>query len=374
MPSCCPIAANARAISVETKSATLETAGRNSAPNTGRAFGQGTLLHRVSCLQPCPWCLHPPRPQLTREASGEWVLSEGALSHFLELHFLLSRPLGTDLLARLLRAQGLLPYFTSNYKQSPPSVTPFCLFSCYLHTLIANHPRSFFQHSPHQQPRLISPTFNHNLLNHAFFDHCSTGAGRHCSCRRFCCRHIGLRSGRQEPERFLQDHCRLRSRFRRHLCRFWQQACSRLFCLRLQYCAADLAGCEEQGLPGHAGCLVRPLRAMDQILGLLIGAVSRRADYEDSFNADKLALAKYATQYPEQVYAVTVGSETLYRGNFTGPELLMKIRDIKSVLPNTKVGTADSWNKYADGTADAIIQGGVDILYVLLRGSSRDWH
>lgn len=62
------------------------------------------------------------------------------------------------------------------------------------------------------------------------------------------------------------------------------------------------------------------------------------------------------------MYAVTVGSETLYRGNFTGEQLLEKIQDIKSVLPNTKVGTADSWNKYADGTADAVIKGGVDIL------------
>ena len=67
-------------------------------------------------------------------------------------------------------------------------------------------------------------------------------------------------------------------------------------------------------------------------------------------------------QYKDQVYAVTVGSETLYRGNFTGEELLSKINDIKSALPGTKVGTADSWNKYADGTADALIKGGVDLL------------
>ena len=85
-------------------------------------------------------------------------------------------------------------------------------------------------------------------------------------------------------------------------------------------------------------------------------------DVEESFNADKKALASYATKYTDQVYAVTVGSETLYRGNFTGPELLSKINDIKAILPNTKVGTADSWNKYADGTADAVIRGGVDLL------------
>ena len=32
------------------------------------------------------------------------------------------------------------------------------------------------------------------------------------------------------------------------------------------------------------------------------------------------------------------------------------------MFPEIKVGTADSWNKYADGTADDIVRGGVDIL------------
>jgi len=85
-------------------------------------------------------------------------------------------------------------------------------------------------------------------------------------------------------------------------------------------------------------------------------------DYDTSFAADKEALMTYAPQYKDQVYAITVGSETLYRGNFTGPELLTKINDIKSNVPGFKVGTADSWNKYQDGTADALITGGVDIL------------
>jgi glucan 1,3-beta-glucosidase len=52
----------------------------------------------------------------------------------------------------------------------------------------------------------------------------------------------------------------------------------------------------------------------------------------------------------------------LYRGNFTGAELLAKIQTVKAALPQFKVGTADSWNKYQDGTADALITGGVDIL------------
>ncbi|KAI4728553.1 putative glucan 1,3-beta-glucosidase [Aureobasidium sp. EXF-10728] len=86
-------------------------------------------------------------------------------------------------------------------------------------------------------------------------------------------------------------------------------------------------------------------------------------DVDQSLQADKQALQTYVPQYRDQVYGVTVGSETLYRKTFTGPQLLEKINDVRSVLPQgVKVGTADSWNKFADGTADAVIKGGVDFL------------
>jgi glucan 1,3-beta-glucosidase len=87
-------------------------------------------------------------------------------------------------------------------------------------------------------------------------------------------------------------------------------------------------------------------------------------DSERTFQADKLALVEHATRYPAQVHAVTVGSETLNRGNLTGPELLSKINEVKAIVPGTKVGTADRWNKFADGSADALIRGGVELLMV----------
>lgn len=62
------------------------------------------------------------------------------------------------------------------------------------------------------------------------------------------------------------------------------------------------------------------------------------------------------------MYGITVGSETLYRGNFTGEELLTKIRDFEVTFPNVKIGTADSWNIFAHGMADALITGGVKLL------------
>jgi exo-beta-1,3-glucanase (GH17 family) len=99
-------------------------------------------------------------------------------------------------------------------------------------------------------------------------------------------------------------------------------------------------------------------------------------DVEDSFQKDLKAITDVADTYADSIYAVTVGSETLYRGNFTGPELKEKISTVKSKLPKgIKVGTADSWNKFADGTGDAII-GTADIIMVnafaFWQGASRE--
>jgi len=99
-------------------------------------------------------------------------------------------------------------------------------------------------------------------------------------------------------------------------------------------------------------------------------------DVEESFEKDLKAITDVADQYASTIYAVTVGSETLYRGNFTGEELKEKISTVKSALPSgIKVGTADSWNKFADGTADAII-GTADIIminaFAFWQGASKD--
>lgn len=89
-----------------------------------------------------------------------------------------------------------------------------------------------------------------------------------------------------------------------------------------------------------------------------------RPDVEDSFNKDKEAIKNVADQYTDTIYAVTVGSETLYRKNFTGEQLKDKIQNVKDSLPKgIKVGTADSWNKFDDGTGDAII-GTADIILI----------
>jgi len=78
---------------------------------------------------------------------------------------------------------------------------------------------------------------------------------------------------------------------------------------------------------------------------------------------DLNAIKSVYGQYKDQIFAVTVGSETLYRKDFTGDELVDQINTVKSALPGVQVGTADSWNKFADGTADPVIPA-VDILLV----------
>ena len=90
-----------------------------------------------------------------------------------------------------------------------------------------------------------------------------------------------------------------------------------------------------------------------------------RADTESSFNTDVSEFMKYASEYESTIYAVTVGSESLYRyqqdktTGLSADDLKSRIQSFQSTIKNAgltfKVGTADSWNKYQDGTANPII-------------------
>lgn len=66
------------------------------------------------------------------------------------------------------------------------------------------------------------------------------------------------------------------------------------------------------------------------------------------------------------VRAITVGSECLYRGTLPADKLLQRIQQVQKTFHNVQVGTVDSWNKFNDGSADPIIQGGVT--YLLANG------
>ncbi|KAL8929770.1 MAG: hypothetical protein Q9208_000914 [Pyrenodesmia sp. 3 TL-2023] len=85
------------------------------------------------------------------------------------------------------------------------------------------------------------------------------------------------------------------------------------------------------------------------------------ADTQEAYDAEKAALLSDLTpEYAPFVYALTIGSESLYR-NVTAEELLPRIKDAKTEFGKLvpRIGTVDSWNKFADGAADAILTSGV---------------
>ena len=87
-------------------------------------------------------------------------------------------------------------------------------------------------------------------------------------------------------------------------------------------------------------------------------------DAKGSPSNDLNAILEVADKYKDNIYAVTVGSEHLYRKEFTGDQLKDIIVSVREKLPKgIKVGTADSWNKFYDGTANPILDS-VDILLI----------
>ncbi|KAL8729902.1 MAG: hypothetical protein Q9166_004459 [cf. Caloplaca sp. 2 TL-2023] len=83
------------------------------------------------------------------------------------------------------------------------------------------------------------------------------------------------------------------------------------------------------------------------------------ADTQEAYEAEKAALSSVLTsEYASNVYALTIGSESLYRG-ITACDLLPRIVDARNTFGKLvkRVGTVDSWNKFQDGTADPIVSG-----------------
>lgn len=73
---------------------------------------------------------------------------------------------------------------------------------------------------------------------------------------------------------------------------------------------------------------------------------------DPSFQKDFASIKNAVPGNEDAIEALTVGSETLYRGDLTGPQLHKYIACVQNQFPDLTVGTADSWNKFADGTAD----------------------
>jgi glucan 1,3-beta-glucosidase len=94
----------------------------------------------------------------------------------------------------------------------------------------------------------------------------------------------------------------------------------------------------------------------------------------DHYDLEIKAVTDNIAEYKDQVLALTVGSEHLYRKELTGAQLAALIKRMQDELKSLSLGTdipvgfADSWNLVADGTANpAIAQS--DIMYVPSKAS-----
>ena len=67
-------------------------------------------------------------------------------------------------------------------------------------------------------------------------------------------------------------------------------------------------------------------------------------------------------QYGDTVYGISVGSEGIYRGTYSAEDLMGWISDMGQTFPNVDLGTADSWNSWANGTMDSIITSGIKLV------------
>ena len=67
-------------------------------------------------------------------------------------------------------------------------------------------------------------------------------------------------------------------------------------------------------------------------------------------------------QYGDTLYGITIGSEGIYRGTYSEDDLKGWISDMQQTFSSVALGTADSWNSWANGSMDSIIQSGIKLV------------
>lgn len=83
-----------------------------------------------------------------------------------------------------------------------------------------------------------------------------------------------------------------------------------------------------------------------------------------AYQAEKQAIVNAnISTYGDTLYGITVGSEGIYRGTYTTSDLIGWLSDMASTFPGVTLGTADSWNGWANGTMDTVIQSGIKLVY-----------
>jgi glucan 1,3-beta-glucosidase len=82
-----------------------------------------------------------------------------------------------------------------------------------------------------------------------------------------------------------------------------------------------------------------------------------------AYQAEKQAIVDAdVSQYGDTLFGITVGSEGIYRGTYSTNDLVGWISDMSSTFDGVTIGTADSWNGWANGTMDPVIQSGIKLV------------
>ena len=111
-------------------------------------------------------------------------------------------------------------------------------------------------------------------------------------------------------------------------------------------------------------------------LGQMVNNESRPND-DAHFELEKKALETYIPKYgTDNIIAITVGSEALYRKDMTGKDLASRVQEVRTLCKSLgadsiPIGFADSWNMMIEGEAVPVIQAS-DIVYVLGHGRKRE--
>lgn len=91
------------------------------------------------------------------------------------------------------------------------------------------------------------------------------------------------------------------------------------------------------------------------LLGMWPDGGAYQAEKQSIVNAD-------VGQYGDTLFGITVGSEGIYRGTYSTSDLIGWISDMSSTFSGVTIGTADSWNGWANGTMDPVIQSGIKLV------------
>lgn len=115
---------------------------------------------------------------------------------------------------------------------------------------------------------------------------------------------------------------------------------------------------DQYGNPCNTAQNILPA-AQSQGFQVLLGMWPDGGAFETEFDAIQSA---DPSQYGDTVYGISVGSEGIYRGSYSQDDLLGWIGQVKNTFSGIQIGTADSWNSWANGSMDSIITT-VDLAY-----------